>query len=314
VSRDNPAGDAANPTDAALLRLRDEPIGIKDDRFRTLRPRFADARNWKRVRFFGHPTRAAFRYGDDGYAVAVILYSEAADDEPRACLDATIARAARIGKTFDVALGPVRREMREYPRGIEALDLTDLERETDAEYIRQTELFEQRRSRIAEARERALARGGLRLHPGRLVEASRRTPSPGPPSSGVAPPVTPPTPEEQQARDEAMRRLDERRERVRRDHAEQVARNRLLREAGHATIPVALTSGRFHTLVNDDRYLAAVVAYPSWPGTCLVQGFAVKVGSDEVLAEDVIERWVSDQAPQLEWRVQLTEQPPIENR
>ena len=301
VSRDNPAGDAESPTDAALLRLRDEPIGIKDDRFRTLRPRFADARNWKRVRFFGHPTRAAFRYGDDGYAVAVILYSEAEDDSPRACIDTTIARAQRLGQAFDVAIGPVRREMREYPRGIEALDLAELARETEAELARQTELFELRRESIARAREKSLARGILRFGRGQAVgQASESAPAP--------------TEEEKKAREEAMKRLEERRERVRRDHAERVARNRLMREAGHATIPVALTSGRFQTLVNHDRYLAAIVAYPSWPGTCLVQGFAVKVGSDEVLAEDVLERWVTEQAPQLKWRIQLTERPPIENR
>lgn len=302
VTRSNPAGDAASPTDAALIRLRDEPIGIKDDKFRTLRPRFADARNWKRVRFFGQPTRAAFRYGDDGYAVAVILYSEAEDDSPRACLDATIARAQRLGKAFDVAIAPIRREMREYPRGIEALDPGELAQATEAEYQRQTELFELRRARIANARVRALARR-LRL-----------TTTEGAATSTPAAPPAKATPEEKQAEEDAARRLEERRRRVRRDHAARVARSRLLREAGNATIPVALTSGAFQTLVNRDRYLAAIVAYPSWPGTCLVQGFAVQVGSDETLAEDVIERWVSAQAPELKWRVQLTEQPPIENR
>ena len=83
---------------------------------------------------------------------------------------------------------------------------------------------------------------------------------------------------------------------------------------GEAPMPVMRASGRFVTLLNSDRYLVAAVAYQSWPGSCLVQGFAVKIGSDELLARKVIDRWLSEMAPALVWRRRLREQPPFENR
>ena len=85
-------------------------------------------------------------------------------------------------------------------------------------------------------------------------------------------------------------------------------------DLGTADMPVLLTSGEFQTLLNDDRWLAAAVAYRSWPGTCLVQAYAVKVGSDEELAHRVVARWLAEMAPELRWKGHLRERPPIANR
>jgi hypothetical protein len=86
------------------------------------------------------------------------------------------------------------------------------------------------------------------------------------------------------------------------------------RRFGEADMPVIRVSGEFDTILVDDRYLAAVAAYKSWPGTCLVQGFTVRVGSDEQLAERLIDRWIRDIAPKLVWVDILREAPPFKNR
>src|SRR5262245_56181587 len=63
VTRANPGGDAADPERAALERLMREPWGYRKDRWSTLRIPLADWKHWRRVKIFGHPTRATFRYG-----------------------------------------------------------------------------------------------------------------------------------------------------------------------------------------------------------------------------------------------------------
>lgn len=77
---------------------------------------------------------------------------------------------------------------------------------------------------------------------------------------------------------------------------------------------VMRSSGRLNTLFMRDHYEVGVVAYQSWPGTCLVQGFAVRVGSDVTLARRVVSRWVDEAAPILHWAGWLREAPPFENR
>jgi len=79
-------------------------------------------------------------------------------------------------------------------------------------------------------------------------------------------------------------------------------------------MPVARVSGRFTTLLNTDRYLGAIVAYRSWPGTCLVEGFVVKIGSDEALAKRTVDRWVTDMAPKTLWAGRLHAAPAFRNR
>jgi hypothetical protein len=72
--------------------------------------------------------------------------------------------------------------------------------------------------------------------------------------------------------------------------------------------------GKINTLLRRDAYEAALVAHESWPGTCLIQGFAVRVGSDVMLARRVVTRWVEDAAPALAWVPELSGPPPIEDR
>jgi hypothetical protein len=83
---------------------------------------------------------------------------------------------------------------------------------------------------------------------------------------------------------------------------------------GTAAMPVAQTAGRFKTLFDRDEYMGALVAYDSWPGTCLVHGFTVKVGTDAELAEKVVERWITEMAPRLMWEDNLREAPEFRNR
>ena len=79
-------------------------------------------------------------------------------------------------------------------------------------------------------------------------------------------------------------------------------------------IPFARAAGHFTTLTNRDHYLTAVVGYRSWPGTCLVHGFAVRIGSDEALATRVVDRWMAELAPRLRWQGRVHATPPIEDR
>jgi hypothetical protein len=339
VTKDNPAGDAESPVDAALQRLLHEPIGAKDDRYRTLRPRLPDADNWKRVRFFGYPTRAGFRYGTDHYALALIDYSEAEDDAPRACLERFMARAQQAADVFDLEVGPLQREVRTHARGVESVDWVKWEAE---EQVRRKELAEKRKrmreERKKRAEERRRRREELKRQAGNTPAkvskpaASSSKPAAAPEAElgsrlraignrllrGVAAPTpndtpdegnvaTKPTvPSEVQPKAQAgsgVRRLFGAR-----------ARRSPLAGLEAADMPVLRTSGAFNTLFNDDRYLAAIVAYDSWPGTCLVHGFAVRVGSDETLAQAVLDRWIAEAAPQLMWRGSLRARPEIENR
>jgi hypothetical protein len=72
------------------------------------------------------------------------------------------------------------------------------------------------------------------------------------------------------------------------------------------------THGEYQSLLSSKAYEGALVAYPSWPGTCLVQGFAARVGTDRALARRVVSRWVEDAAPRLAWRVERA--PALANR
>ncbi len=89
---------------------------------------------------------------------------------------------------------------------------------------------------------------------------------------------------------------------------------REVRRRGGLEMLVVRTSGKFNTLFKRDAYVGALVAHQSWPGTCLVQGFAVRVGSDVMLARQVVTRWVEDAAPEITWSSKLSVAPRFENR
>jgi hypothetical protein len=194
VTHTDPAGDAASPVDAALERLAVEALGVQSDRPHTLYVPLPDAANWQRVRFLGYPTRAGFRYGEDHYAVAVVLYEDAGGDAaPVACLERFTRRAVRTARLFELEVGPLDRELR-------------------------------------------------------------------------------------------------------------------------GDTPLMRASARFVTLLERDRYVAAVAARPSWPGTCLVHGFAARIGTDAALAHAVVDRWARELASELRWQPTVTRAPPRDDR
>lgn len=395
MTRDNPGGDAENPTDAALTRLLKEPIGFKTDKFRTLRAHFADAKNWKRVRFFGHPTRAGFRYGKSpAYAIALLAYAPTEGDEPpHRCLERFVKRGRGIAKSFDIEMEPLTREVAEHYRGPESVDWAKREEEESkrraerkAELERRRQETAKRRQARAEARKKARERATRRRM---MVHLRRAANQAGPPKTTA--PTMPGSQTAGKAKASATRRpprppafVQRMKRAMRRAHhrAHMAAHTRAAKSDaladgaaplevdvfvrgddkrpprvvvdpplppaqrpkppavpkkpppkppteeekwkraweiqkkryGMAAMPVIRTAGEFQTLFDADRYLGAVVAYHSWPGTCLVQGFAVKVGSDEKLAERVLERWIREMAPRLMWEDRLRETPEFKNR
>jgi hypothetical protein len=240
VTKENPAGDAKEPEDAALTRLLKEPIGNRFDRFHTLMLAVPDVGNWRRVRIFGHPTRVTYRYGDKHYAIDMVDYraADGGQDSPDACLARFVARASEEAERYSVNVGPIERGVSNYRPGPEANHLLG---ERDAA-------------------------------PAPLFDAARQ--------SGT----------------------------------QRVAAQAQAPEDRMLPMPYVRVAGSFATLFNRDRYLGVVAAYRSWPGTCLVHAFAARVGTDEALARKVIDRWVADLAPRLEWTARVTSAPPFEDR
>src|SRR5437868_12813615 len=72
ITRQNPGGDAEDPERAALERLLREPWGGRSDRFGTLHLSVMDAAHWERVKLIAHPTRVAYRFGDDHYGILAV--------------------------------------------------------------------------------------------------------------------------------------------------------------------------------------------------------------------------------------------------
>ena len=304
VTRDNPGGDAQSPIDAALMRLLEQPIGFKEDKFQTLHPRVADADNWRRMRFFGYPTRAAFRYGKERYATVVISYSKARDDSPASCVEAFVQDAKRMAESFDVEVGPFEREMRSHKRGIEAIDMAELARRQDKWEKDRAEQRAQLRARMR--RLRAIARQRAM----QVKAAATASNSEGAPNETPAQPSGQPATQPKPVPKRNFRFM------FRLPPVKPLPHplDQMLAEAGQGDMPVVRTSGQMKTLSDRDRYLVAIVAYESWPGTCLVQSLALKIGTDEALASRVRERWIAEIAPALEWKRELREQPPIQNR
>jgi hypothetical protein len=76
-------------------------------------------------------------------------------------------------------------------------------------------------------------------------------------------------------------------------------------------IAVALLQGHssFPLFTND--YTGAVVAYQSFPGTCLVQGFAAVATRHPDIAKRARDTWIVQAAPQLHWNPnKVTDKPP----
>lgn len=348
---------------------------MRSDRFRTLLPRFSDARNWKRVRFWGYPTRAGFRYGEDAIAVAAILYWEAEDDRSSTCLREFSHDALKTARLFDVEVTEPERALLAHGRGVEAVDEATIASAIDEFHRERAErvarwkkkrerlraIWRKKRAAAARARARRAARAEEAAHAEKTESpAGASTPQrSGLAEGSVAPPrpdaktktVTPDEPAKAHGAAEAgdapraARRIPVRkvtRTRVRGRSREATARPRLtpeeraaraekmaerrrlllrahiieklVKDLGEAPMPVMETEGRLSTLLADDHYVAGIAAYRSWPGTCLVQAYAVKVGTDPELARKVRDRWLADQAPLLRWQPELTEAPPIQNR
>jgi hypothetical protein len=198
VTRANPGGDAADPERAALERLASEPWGQQRDRFRTLNIALPDSPNWRRVKIWGQPTRASYRYGDHHYALATLWYTKTdGPDDPDGCLAKFLGQAKPIADAYSVQVGP-------------------------PENVRSTQLIG----------------------------------------------------------DEARPLL------------------------------IQLLEGSVDTIIANNDYAGAIAAYQSWPGTCLVQGFAVVATKHRDLALKVRERWVAGGAPALRWDSRLKDAPP----
>ncbi len=113
VTRANPGGDAEHPVDAALERLLTEPIGPRQDFWKTLDLALPDKGLWKGTRFKRLPTRAAYQYGEGYVAVTIVLYAEARGaDGPLACLRPLVAKGDEAATAYDVELGQIDRETR----------------------------------------------------------------------------------------------------------------------------------------------------------------------------------------------------------
>lgn len=64
---------------------------------------------------------------------------------------------------------------------------------------------------------------------------------------------------------------------------------------------IKLLEGSIDSILMSNDYVAAIAAYQSWPGTCLVRGFAVVSTNHRDLALQVRDRWASEMAPALHW-------------
>jgi len=202
VTRENPGGDAADPEAAALVRLAAEPWGFRRDRFNSLHVPLADWKNWQRVRLWNHPTRAAYRYGDDHYAVIAIWYTPIeGDNDPDACLNKFLAEASPVAEAYGVRVGDVKI-----------------------------------------------------VHTEQEVQGEER-------------PMT-------------LRIMD----------------------------------GAVESLFESNDYVGALAAYSSWPGTCLLEGFAVVSTNHRDLAVKVRDRWLAEGARKLNWEKRVTEAPPTTAR
>ncbi len=79
-------------------------------------------------------------------------------------------------------------------------------------------------------------------------------------------------------------------------------------------IVVEMLSGRLDSLIGANDYMGAVAAYQSFPGTCLVQAFAIVATNHPELAKKARDRWVAEGVPKLVWENRVKEAPPTDAR
>ena len=77
---------------------------------------------------------------------------------------------------------------------------------------------------------------------------------------------------------------------------------------------VQVFEGSVDAIVETKDYMGAIASYPSFPGTCLLQGFVVVAGKHPELARRVRDRWVAEAAPRLSWHARVVEPPTFEAR
>lgn len=198
VTKDNPGGDAPDPEKAALLRLLNEPfVGRRRDRWSTLAVPLADWKNWRRIKIWGHPTRATFQYGKEHTALLTLRYSPIeGPNDPERCLADFMKYASPIAESY-----------------------------------------------------------GVRLGQSQLVKTTQQV------------------------------------------------------RAEQRPVLVRLQEGGVESIVVSDDYVGFMAAYQSWPGTCLVQSFAVVSTNHPDIATKVRDRWVSEAVGKLAWDKKLTEAP-----
>ena len=344
VTGNNPAGDARAKEDAALTRLTYRKAQTKHDRFGTLDVPLPDGYKWRRIWVWGNPMRAAFRYGKKHYAVAVLEYRDTAEDEPTKCLENYVARMKVKAAVFDMELTPIERSMGKRWRGVESIDWAKRDAERRKKLAARKKRYAELRRRLKQrrrqlrARQRRLRRSLARI---RLKRSRARRPTRKPPANLAervarlqaklrdlkarlfAPTRWRAKPKKRKKRlsQQALRKVFQlkrgkvvvtfRRKGQKRRHRRRAVSKPL---NGYGSMPIVRTSGQFTNLFDRDRYIGAIVAHRSWPGSCLVYGFAVRVGTDEKLATRVVERWVRDFAPKLQWKRKLRKKPPIKNR
>jgi hypothetical protein len=219
VTVQHPGGDATDPDEAALERLLAQRWGVRRDRTNTLLVPLPDATHWTRVRLWGYPTRAAFRFGDEHYGIVALWYGPSAEkDAPASCLDRFLDEARPAAEGYGA---------------------------------------------------RVLATHRLAVVPRPLEELGTFGPVP---------------------------------------RADRVA------EPGPGAIVVQVVDAVVEGIFSSHQYAGALAAYPSWPGTCLVQGFVAKAGDHPALAARIRDRWVSEGAPRLSWHPRVTDAPRFDDR
>jgi hypothetical protein len=202
VTLHNPGGDAADPELAALERLATQPFGWKGDKFNTLRVPLIDWSHWQRVKIFGQPSRAAYQYGDEHFAVIALFYTPIeGENDPDRCLQQFLEKAGPPAEAYGVRIGE---------------------------------------SHV--------------LHVDQKIEGERRP------------------------------------------------------------MAIKVLDGSVESLMDSNDYAGAVASFQSWPGTCLIEAFAVVATHHRELAMKVRDRWVAEGAPGIRWEKALTSAPPTSAR
>jgi hypothetical protein len=79
-------------------------------------------------------------------------------------------------------------------------------------------------------------------------------------------------------------------------------------------VVIDLLDGRVDSIIARDDYVGAIAAYQSFPGTCLLHGFAVIATRQRELATKLRDRWVAEGAVHLTWEKKVKDAPPTEAR